>query len=319
MGKQPPVFVAGHTGLIGSAFVRRLRRAGRSDIICAPHSQLDLRDPAAVRDFLHRTRPGLLVLAAGRVGGIVENRDHPADMLTTNLAIAVSVLPAALEAGVSQVLFFGSSCMYPRECAQPMPESALLTGRPEPSSLAYAISKLAGLELCRALNQQRGSTRFYPVVPNSAYGPGDNFDPESSHVLSALIHRFHEARESGSDRAVVWGSGQPRREFVHADDVADACLFLLEHETDPAAYPFNIGVGSDVSIAELAETVARVVGFEGEITFDTSMPEGAPRKLLDSARLGQLGWKPSIGLERGIEQSYEWYVKQRATAGGGRS
>ncbi len=306
------ILVAGHRGLIGQAFVRRLRADGFGNLVLAPRSELDLRDRDSVAGFLRETSPRLVVLCAARVGGILENLEHPVDMLTENLEIALSVLLEACEAGVEQVLYFGSSCMYPVECAQPMPESALLTGRPEPTSLPYALAKLAGLELCRALNVQRRTTRFYPVIPCSAYGPGDDFDPRSAHVLSSLVHRFEKARREGAERVVLWGTGRPRREFAYVDDVVDACLHLLEREPDPQAYPFNIGVGADVSIRELAEQVADVVGFEGEIAFDPSRPDGAPRKLLDSTRLWQLGWKPRVGLASGIRRTTHWYREQVA-------
>jgi GDP-L-fucose synthase len=307
--RDDPIFVAGHSGLIGSAFVRRLQAEGFRNLIRIPRSELDLQDRTAVESLLRRTRPHLLLLCAAQVGGVLENRDHPADMITRNLAIELSVLEAAQHTEVPRVLFFGSSCMYPRECPQPMAESALLSGRPETTSLSYAIAKLAGMEMCRAFNHQYGSTRFYSVIPNNTYGPGDDFDPESGHVLSALIHRFHEARLSSAESLSLWGSGRPRREFVHADDVVDACCFLLEHRGDPPEYPFNIGVGSDVSIEELARTVAEVVGYAGAIRFDASKPDGAPRKLLDSTRLLDLGWKPRIDLESGIRKTYEWYLE----------
>jgi GDP-L-fucose synthase len=308
LAKHAPIFVAGHCGLIGQAFVRRLRADGFERVLTRTRDEFDLRESPAVGALLRRERPQLLVLCAGRVGGIRENRERPADMLSENLAIALSVLPAAQRAGVPRVLFFGSSCMYPRECPQPMAESALLTGVPEPTSLAYAVAKLAGLELCRALNHQFGSTRFYSVIPNNAYGPGDDFDPASGHVLSSLIHRLHGAAQAGAASVALWGSGRPRREFVHADDIANACCFLLERCPDPAEYPFNVGVGSDVSIAELAELVAKVVGFAGEIRLDASQPDGAPQKLLDSSRLMRLGWQPRISLERGIRDTYAWYL-----------
>jgi GDP-L-fucose synthase len=310
--RDDPIFVAGHRGLIGSGFVRRLEGEGFRRLIKAPRSELDLRERPAVTSLLRSTRPRLLLLCAAQVGGILENRDRPADMITRNLEIELSVLQAALDAGVPRVLFFGSSCTYPRECPQPMAESALLTGRPEPTSLSYAIAKIAGMEMCRAFNQQYGSTRFYSVIPNSTYGPGDDFDPDSGHVLASLIRCFHDARASGAESVTIWGSGRPRREFVHVDDVVDACCFLLEHREDPSEYPYNIGVGWDLSIEELARTVADVVGFTGEIRFDTSRPDGAPRKLLDATRLMDVGWKPAVDFEDGIRRTWEWYREQRA-------
>jgi len=303
------IFVAGHAGLIGSAIVRRLRREGFSDILTQSRARLDLRDGRRVDGFFDEARSEYVVLAAGRVGGIVENQTYPADFINDNLAIQLNVLKAAQRTGVKKLIFFGSSCMYPRECPQPMAEDILLSARPEPTSLTYAISKLAGTYMCLAYNNQYGDKRFLPVIPNSAYGPNDNFNPKSGHVLSALMSRFHEAKASGAVAVTLWGSGSPRREFVHADDIAGACLHLLQHDVSALEFPVNIGVGSDISIKELAETIADVVGYKGRLEWDRTKPDGAPRKLLDSTRLRSFGWEPRVSLNEGLRNTYEWYVR----------
>ena len=259
--------------------------------------------------FFDEYRPEYVVLAAGRVGGIVENQTYPADFINTNLAIQLNVLQAAHRSGVKKLILFGSSCMYPRECPQPMAEDVLLSGKPEPTSLAYAIAKLAGVQMCLAYNKQYGEQRFIPVIPNSAYGPNDNFDPKAGHVLSVLIRRFHEAKITGAKNITLWGSGNPRREFIHADDIADACLWLLGQEGSDLELPINIGVGRDYSIRELAEAIARVVGYSGKIEWDTGKPDGAPRKLLDSARIQSLGWKANVDFENGLRATYDWYLE----------
>ncbi|MCP5196304.1 MAG: GDP-L-fucose synthase [Gammaproteobacteria bacterium] len=306
------IYVAGHTGLIGSAVVRRLERAGFDNLITLTHSDLELTDVVAVERFFDEVMPEFVVLAAGRVGGIVENQTYPADFITTNLAIQLNVLRAAHRTGVQKLILFASSCMYPRECPQPMSETALFSGYPEPTSLAYAVSKLAGMQLCLAYNQQYGEKRFIPVIPNSAFGPNDNFDPESGHVLSALIRRFHEAKQAGVSSVTLWGSGHPRREFIHADDIADACLALLQGDTSKMEFPLNIGTGQDFSICELAEMVARVVGYAGDLGWDTSKPDGAPRKLLDSSRVHTFGWHPTVDFESGLKATYQWYLNNMA-------
>ena len=308
------IYVAGHAGLLGSAMVRRLTQEGLTKIITRTRQELDLRDGRHVAAFLQEAQPDYVVLAAGRVGGIVENQSFPADFLDENLAIQMHVLQASRDAGVKKLIFFGSSCMYPRECAQPMPESALLEGKPEPTSLPYAISKLVGTHLCLSYNRQYGEQKFIPVIPNSAYGPNDNFDPASGHVLSALMARFHEAKVQGRDDVMLWGSGAPRREFVHADDIADACLHILKHDCTALELPVNIGSGHDVSIKDLAEMMAGVVGYNGRLRWDRSKPDGAPRNLLDSARLTSFGWKAKIPLSDGLTRTYEWYVRTMATA-----
>jgi GDP-L-fucose synthase len=302
------IYVAGHAGLIGSAVVRRLERDGYRAPITRRRSELELQNSGQVSEFFEKVHPEYVMLAAGRVGGIVENQTFPADFMDENMAIQLNVLKAARRVGVRRLILFGSSCMYPRECPQPMAEEALLSGKPEPTSLPYAISKLAGTYLCLAYNKQDHDTRFIPVIPNSAYGPHDNFDPKSAHVLSALMARFHQAKVSGAESVVLWGSGSPRREFIHADDIADACLHLLLQDDLAVEFPLNMGVGEDVSIKELAELIAEVVGYKGRVEWDRTKPDGAPRKLLDSERIRSLGWKPTVMLAEGIAATYQWYV-----------
>ncbi len=307
MRSDDGIYVAGHTGVIGSAFMRELPAAGFGNLIVRTHAELDLTDAATVDVFFDAWRPRLVILAAGRVGGIMQNQATPATLITDNLSIQLNVLRAAQRVGVERLVLFGSSCMYPRECSQPMAETALLTGHPEPTSLAYAISKLAGVQLCRAYNQQYGIQRFISVIPNSAYGPNDDFNPETGHVLSALIGRFHAAVITGAEEVTLWGSGTPRREFIHATDIASAVIGLLTRPEVRLDLPINIGSGVDHSLRERAETTARVVGYRGRIRWDTCKPDGAPRKLLDSARLRSTGWRPRIGLEDGLRDTYAWY------------
>lgn len=314
MDPSTPVFVAGHGGLIGSAVLRRLRQDGYTNLLVRTRAELDLTREGPVREFFERNRPRVVILAAGRVGGIMANQRYPADFILENLAIEVNVMRSAHAAGVERLVFLGSSCMYPKQCPQPMSESMLFQGRPEETSLAYAVAKLAGVEMCLAFNRQFGETRFLSVIPNSTYGPNDDFCAESSHVLSALLRRFHEAREQGSRRVVLWGSGTPRREFVHADDVADACLFLLQTDLSGVQFPLNIGVGQDHSIRELAETIAEVVGFSGEIDWDRSKPDGAPQKLLDGARMRALGWQPRVDFRDGLARTYRWFLENQQEA-----
>lgn len=315
MDRSSRIYVAGHTGLIGSAVKRALGRGGFANVITSSHRDLELTDAAAVERFFDGTRPEYVVLAAGRVGGIVENQTYPADLMNTNLAIQLNVLRAAHRTGVRKLILFSSSCMYPRECRQPMPETELFSGYPEPTSLAYAVSKLAGMQMCLAYNQQYGEKRFIPVIPNSVYGPNDNFDPKSGHVLSSLMRRFHEAKETGASSVVLWGSGNPRREFIHADDVADACLALLEGDTSQLDFPLNLGSGKDFSIRELAEIIASVVGYTGKLEWDISKPDGAPRKLLDSSRMLAFGWRPNVDFTDGLKSTYQWYLDNVAAQG----
>ncbi|MCF7964453.1 GDP-L-fucose synthase [Methylobacter sp. Wu8] len=308
MNKTDKIFVAGHTGLIGSAVARRLQNQGYDNLLLAGHAELELTDAVAVDRFFDEHSPDYVVLAAGRVGGIIENQTYPADFMNANLAIQLNVLKAAHRSGVQKLILFASSCMYPRECPQPMAETALLSGHPEPTSLAYAISKLAGMQMCLAYNKQYGEQRFIPVIPNSAFGPNDNFDPKSGHVLSSLIRRFHEAQQTGVESLTLWGSGTPRREFIHTNDIADACIALLTGDTTALELPLNLGTGRDFSIRELAETIAGVIGYSGTIEWDTSKPDGAPRKLLDSSRLRAFGWQPAVNFEEGVKDTYQWYL-----------
>ena len=305
------VFVAGHRGLVGSALVRRLEREGFSDIVVRTRSELDLTDAAAVDAFFRDVRPQHVLLAAAKVGGIVANDTYPADFIRDNLAIELNVIDAAHRHGVDRLLFLGSSCVYPKHAPQPMKEEHLLTGPLEPTNAPYAIAKIAGIEMCRSYRRQYGA-RFISVMPTNLYGPNDNFDLETSHVLPAMIRRFHEATQAGADRVVLWGTGTPRREFLHADDLADACVHLMRtHDGDDLV---NIGWGEDVSIRELAELVAGVVGYTGAVEWDTTRPDGTPRKLLDTSRLTALGWRPSVTLEDGIRATFQWYVEHATSS-----
>ena len=301
------IYVAGHAGLIGSALVRLLRARGCTNIVTRTRAELDLADTHSTDYFFEEQKPEYVLLAAGSVGGIVANRDRPADFLSSNLAIELNVIGAAHRAGVKRLILFASSCMYPRETAQPMPESALFSGRPEPTSMAYAVAKIAGMQLCLAHNKQFGGKRFVPVIPNSVYGPHDNFDPATGHVLAALIARFHAAKGEGAPGVTLWGSGKPRREFLYADDLAEACWLLLQADLSSVELPLNVGPGTDTSVRELAATIADAVGYRGEIAWDDSMPDGAPRKLLNSSRMNGLGWRAEVGLEEGIRRAYDWY------------
>jgi GDP-L-fucose synthase len=301
------VYVAGHGGLVGSALVRRLQREGFSSVITRSRQDLDLTDPPAVDAFFAEARPDFVFLAAAKVGGILANDTSPGDFLRDNLAIQLNVLDAARRQGVAKLLFLGSSCIYPRLAEQPIREEALLTGPLEPTNEAYAIAKIAGIKMCQAYWRQYGC-RFISAMPTNLYGPGDNFDLHDSHVIPALIRKFHEGKESGSATVDVWGSGSPRREFLHVDDLADACVFLMRHWDSPEIV--NVGVGSDVSIAELAGLVRSVVGYQGEIRYDRSRPDGAPRKLLDVSRLRALGWEATVPLRDGIERTYRWFLEE---------
>jgi GDP-L-fucose synthase len=308
------IYVAGHRGLVGSAIVRELNRRGCEGVITASRAQLDLRQQTAVTEFFSEQRPDFVFLAAAKVGGILANSTHPAEFLYDNLAIQTNVIHAAWKAGIRKLVFLGSSCIYPRLAPQPMKEEYLLTGALEPTNEAYAIAKIAGLKLCAAYRAQYGFNAI-SLMPTNLYGPGDNFDLESSHVLPALIRRFHEAKAEGAPEVRLWGTGAPRREFLHVDDLAKAACFAIENYEDPT--PLNVGVGEDLPIAELARVIARVVGYSGEICFDPSKPDGTPRKLLDVSRIHALGWRAAIGLEEGIASTCEWYkanAAQPATA-----
>jgi GDP-L-fucose synthase len=297
-------FVAGHRGLVGSAVWRHLAGAGFTDLVGRTSAELDLRERAPVLDFFEANRPRTVVLAAARVGGIAANAAEPVEFLSDNLRIQVNVLDAALAVGVERLLFLGSSCIYPKLAAQPIREEALLSGPLEPTNDAYAIAKIAGVLHVQAARRQHG-VRWVSAMPTNLYGPGDSFDPVRSHVLPGLLRRFAQAVAAGDREVVVWGTGTPRREFLHVDDLARACLLVLDGYDDPV--PINIGVGHDVTIRELAGTIARVVGFRGRLVFDAGRPDGTPRKLLDVSRLAALGFVPSIGLEDGIASTYEWY------------
>jgi GDP-L-fucose synthase len=309
-----PVFVAGHRGMVGSAIVRRLEALGYRNIMTRGREALDLLDPAAVSDFFRETEINQVYLAAAKVGGIQANNTYPADFIHQNLMIEANVIHAAHEAGVQKLLFLGSSCIYPKLAEQPMREDALLTGTLEPTNEPYAIAKIAGIKLCESYNRQHGRD-YRSVMPTNLYGPNDNFHPENSHVIPALIRRFHEAKVNGDSQVTVWGSGKPMREFLHVDDMAAASVHVMELDTEtyqahtqPMLSHINVGTGVDCSIRELAETVARVTGFDGDLVWDTSKPDGTPRKLLDVSRLKALGWEASIGLEEGLRDVYRWFL-----------
>ena len=318
------IFVAGHRGLVGSALVRCLRAAGQQNLLLRTHSELDLADTTATREFFAAERPEYVFLAAAKVGGIVANNTLPADFIRNNLAIQLSVIDAAHRAGVKRLLFLGSSCIYPKLAPQPLREEHLLTGPLEPTNRPYALAKIAGVELCWSYNRQHG-TRFLAAMPTNLYGPGDNYHPTLSHVIPALIRKFHEAKIAGAGTVTVWGTGSPRREFLFSDDMADACVFLMrlpDAEFDPLLGSdesesgrfepplVNIGCGEDVSIAELAAMVARVVGYSGGIVYDTSKPDGTPRKLMSVDRLHKAGWRAKVGLEEGLAVAYRELVEQ---------
>ena len=299
------VYVAGHRGLVGSAIWRRLAGLGFTSLLGRTSAELDLRDRPAVEAFFAAERPSHVVLAAAKVGGIVANSTYPAEFLSDNLRIQLNVLDAARATGVERLLFLGSSCIYPKHAPQPIPESALLTGPLEPTNDAYAIAKIAGVLHVQALRREYGAS-FVSAMPTNLYGPGDNFDLESSHVLPALIRRMHAAKAAGAPSVTLWGTGTPRREFLHVDDLARACVHLLEHYDAPE--PINVGVGDDIAIRDLAALVAEIVGYEGAVEWDTSRPDGTPRKLLDVSRITALGWHAEIGLRDGIAATYEWFL-----------
>ncbi|MBQ4824455.1 MULTISPECIES: GDP-L-fucose synthase [unclassified Leisingera] len=314
------IYVAGHRGMVGGAILRQLqtrRDAGEElALITRSSAELDLTDQAAVRAFMQAEQPDQVILAAAKVGGIVANNSYPAEFIYENLMIECNVIHAAYEAGVKKLLQLGSSCIYPKLADQPMAEDALLTGVLEPTNEPYAIAKIAGIKLCESYNRQYG-VDYRSVMPTNLYGPGDNFHPENSHVLPALIRRFHEAAAAGAESVTIWGSGTPRREFLHVDDMAAASLFVMDleaqtyqRETEPMLSHINVGCGADVSILELAQLVAEVTGFEGEILTDPSKPDGTPRKLMDVSRLKRLGWQAGIGLETGVRGTYEWFLAQ---------
>ncbi len=305
---ESSIFVAGHNGLVGSSIVRRLLAGGASNLLLRSRAQLDLRSAAAVEQFFAEQRPQYVFLAAARVGGIEANRSQPAEFLRDNLQIQTNVIDAAYRHGTRKLLFLGSSCIYPRDAPQPMVEECLLTGPLESTNEWYAIAKIAGLKMCQAYRREYGFDAICPM-PTNLYGPGDNFDLAASHVLPALLRKCHDAKRSQAAAVDVWGSGTPRREFLHVDDLAEACVFLMQHYSSEA--PINVGWGEDVSIAELAQRVADTVGFNGALRFDRTKPDGTPRKLLDTSRLSALGWRPTIGLERGLASTYDWFCSHQ--------
>jgi len=319
MRPESRIYVAGHRGLAGSAIVRRLRAAGCDNIITRTHEEVDLIDQRATSAFFELEKPEYVFLAAAKVGGIVANDTYPADFIQQNLAIQTNVIHQAWRTGVKRLLFLGSSCIYPRDCPQPMKEAHILTGPLESTNRPYAIAKIAGIEMCSAYNRQYG-TRFLAAMPTNLYGPGDNYDPENSHVLPALIRKMCEAKQHGRDEVVVWGSGAPRREFLHSDDMADACVHLMTLGDDAfgklaSHWPplINVGFGSDLTIRETAELIASIVGFSGRLCFDSSRPDGTPRKLLDCTLLNEMGWKPTIPLKDGIALAIDDYLAKTRT------
>jgi GDP-L-fucose synthase len=305
------IYVAGHRGLVGSAIVRAIEADGKHSWIGQSRTELDLLDRKAVFDYVASEKPDAIIIAAAKVGGIHANSTFPVQFLTENLQIETNLMDAAHATGITRLLFLGSSCVYPKLAQQPIKEEYLLTGELEKSNAAYALAKISGLKLVQAYRNQYGH-KWISAMPTNMYGPGDNFDLENSHVLPALIRKFHDAKTRGDDKVTLWGSGSPLREFLHADDLASACLFLLENYDDEIA--INVGTGKDISIKELAELIKGIVGFEGKIDWDSSKPDGTPRKLLDVSRITALGWKPTISLEEGIRSTYEWYKTQALTS-----
>jgi GDP-L-fucose synthase len=313
-GVQPKIYVAGHRGMVGAAIVRHLQQQGDSNILSRSHGELDLTDQAAVRAFFQAEKPDQVYLAAAKVGGIHANNTYPAEFIYQNLMIEANVVDAAFRNGVKKLLLLGSSCIYPKLAQQPMREDALLTATLEPTNEPYAVAKIAGIKLCESYNRQYGESHgvdYRSVMPTNLYGPGDNYHPENSHVIPALIRRFHEAKEADAPEVVVWGTGTPRREFLHVDDMAAASVYVMnlssaeyQAHTSPMCSHINVGYGTDVTIKELAELIAGVVGYQGEIEFDSSKPDGAPRKLMDSSRLRDLGWQPQIDLDQGLATAY---------------
>ena len=306
MDKNESIYVAGHRGMVGSAVVRLLQKLGFTRILTRSRAETDLGNRAAVREFFEKNRPGVVVDAAAKVGGIAANSEQPVEFLLSNLSIQNNIIEAAADFGARKLLFLGSSCIYPKLAPQPIPESALLTGPLEPTNDAYALAKIAGIKLCQSYARQYGKN-FVSGMPTNLFGPNDNYDLHNSHVLPALIRKVHEAGQRGEKSLVVWGTGTPRREFLHVDDLADACLFLLEKYDSPEIV--NIGRGEDVTIRELAETICEVLGFKGELDFDTSKPDGTPRKLLDMTKLFGLGWRPKIPLREGIREAYACFLQ----------
>jgi GDP-L-fucose synthase len=309
MQKSDKIFIAGHRGMVGSALTRTVESRGFANLIKRDRSQLDLGDSAAVTTFFAKEKPEIVIFAAAKVGGIKANNDYPVEFLIENVRVQNSVIAAAHENGVRKLLFLGSSCIYPKLAPQPIPESALLTGPLEPTNEAYAIAKIAGVKLCQAFAREYGSN-FISAMPTNLYGPNDKFDLETSHVLAALLRKAHEAKKNRACELIVWGTGTPRREFLYVDDCASACLHLLEKYDSPEI--INVGCGEDISIRELAELICDVVGFDGELSWDKTKPDGTPRKLLDVSKLRALGWAPSIPLRDGVARTYDWFLKNVA-------
>jgi GDP-L-fucose synthase len=315
MDKNAKIYIAGHRGLVGSAVVRKLESDGYTNLVVKTHTELDLLDQKAVTDFFIAEKPEYVFLAAAKVGGIMANNTYPAQFIYENLQIQNNIIHQAYLNGIKKLLFLGSSCIYPKMCPQPMKEEYLLTGLLEPTNEPYALAKIAGIKMCQSYNRQYG-TNFIAVMPTNLYGPGDNFDLETSHVLPALVRKFHEAKEKGDKEVIAWGTGSPKREFLYVDDMAGGSVFIMnnfdpnEAQNEKGEIFMNLGVGEDVSIKELTEIVKKVVGFEGEIVWDTSKPDGTPRKLLDMGKMHDLGWKHKIDLEEGVKLSYEWFKNQ---------
>ena len=321
MSRSEKVYVAGHRGMVGSAVMRALERRGYGNVVTRTHAELDLAEQAQVRAFFEAQRPARVILAAAKVGGIHANDTYPADFIYQNLMIEANVVHEAWRAGVRELLFLGSSCIYPRLAPQPMREDALLTGTLEATNEPYAIAKIAGIKLCESYNRQYG-TDYRSVMPTNLYGPGDNYHPENSHVIPGLIRRFHEAKVAGADKVVIWGTGAPKREFLFVDDMAEACVHVMELDRDafaavtrPMLSHINVGTGEDLTIRELAERIGAIVGFRGRIEFDPSKPDGTPRKLMDPSRLHALGWRARVGLDEGLAIAYRDFAGRHAAPG----
>jgi len=310
--KDSKIYIAGHKGLIGAAFVRFFEKNGYTNIFFEDRTSLDLCSEADTFDFFQRTQPEVVILAAGKVGGIIANRDFPADFITQNLSIQLNVFNAAHKFNVKKLIFFGSSCMYPKNSSQPMHENTIGNGHLEETSIAYATAKYAGLQMCQALNRQNKTISFIPVIPNSAYGPNDNFDPHNSHVIAALILKFYEAKALNKPSISLWGSGLPKREFVYVDDIVLACIKILKIKLSMDLLPINIGVGEDISIKMLADKIKRMINYSGEIEWDSSKPDGAPRKLLDNSKIQSIGWKSKIDIDEGLQLTYKWFLENKA-------
>jgi len=322
MTSNPKIYIAGHRGMVGSAIVRELERKGHTNLVFRTHQELDLTNQLAVQNFFHQEKPDQVYLAAARVGGIYANNTFPAEFIYDNVMVQSNVIHQAFMHGVKKLLFLGSSCIYPRMASQPMSEDALLTGKLEPTNEPYAIAKIAGIKMCESYNRQYGATHgvdYRSVMPTNLYGPGDNYHPENSHVIPALIRRFHEAKVSGTPQVVIWGSGKPYREFLYVDDMAKASVFVMElakeqydQVTEPMQSHLNVGFGSDVTIAQLAQAVAKAVGYPGTIALDPTKPDGSPKKLMNSKRLNTLGWKAAVSLDDGLALAYAQFVNDHA-------